>query len=1853
MHGKLFKSLICVLIIATFAFAAALTSGASDEPSMTIDYYNLSYSQYTFVMYAVHAEGIDTPEEIRMLFWASPQDEYLVNTETYSTAYYGHETIRGEGYEIFHSGGITPKKLIDTIYCRAYVNVGGEDYYSEVVKYSPLKYIKDLLASPTADEAGKNLASALRDYGAAAQIKFNWKTDDLLTDTHYFITAENALLDDGFSYGLYKEGTELTLTAVVPAGDSVARWANAAGATIGTGDTLTLSLTSDMSVRAILSSDPDSCEHEFAPWVDASDATCTEAGNVGYYQCTICGRYFDANYDVIDDAVIEALGHDWVDVDAVPATCVPGHTAYRYCARCNETEGYEEIPAAAEHDYVEQVVAPSGERRGYTDHVCSVCGDSYRTDYDYSLYSGVDFSTAGKYPIPQNFSSQAYTIEAAIQLPTTVTGRAGVIVGSYDSTNPAFNLEIYNGGKPRLFVMTVENGVTKKYDYVFNTDIRVVVPEVDTNADPAEAGEENPSGNEGVTAAPPVVKHLAITIEPGLAKLYVDGVLVETKELDEFVFPTVGRMLVLGGDNRTGNSQAFVGTIYSVSVFSDIRTEEEIASDLVWADENDQHCTFSINLLSSSSINQGVVLDNIQEYAQVTNAEELAYHASHGTRNIEVMNDITLDRSVFAIGDVTIYSNTDCTILRDPDFYSDMFVVGENSYGRNLLLDNISCVLNLGKDTATGTLTLDGNKANVTGDVYGSILFVNNSAHVNINGAVMTNNKKVGNSRALAMQQSYANYIGGAAIANINGHVVLNSGTISACEVNSTEISGGDSSAENYRQSMYGGAIYNCSNFTMNGGTISGTGEYAAYYGGAIVNRGRLEILGGVIENHAASHAGGAIYMVASYSASIIIGNENGNATDVIFRNNRTPSSGGVIYVSAYATILINGGATFDGNRAGASSSSGGAIYTSVSCHIGPNTVFSNNSAANGGAIYFDENDANPRSKTLTGVTFTGNTATKYGGAVYVFGAEVEFTDCVFSSNTAGTEGGAVHSAVYSKVTITDSQFTDNESSGNSGALTLRGTEATITGSTFTDNTASGNGGAIYAAYTTVTGENDESTQIPSVVVFTDNTFDGNTSSGNGGAICTATGTTLDVTDNTFENNTAKNGGGIYTTNTTVTGSGNTFDSNEAVPVYTEDPDTGVSSYDSGGCGGGATFSTSPATLTNSVFTGNTAYDGAGIYATGSTTTLTGVTATANAASHVGGFTYTKSNTLTISGTTVIGSATDSTLGNTSGNNGGALYGDTNASMILNGITVAGNTAGNAGGALYVRNHFEATDVEFIGNSANYGGALFIYNTNDAVLDGCTLTANQSTSSVGGAVYINAGSGASATLSAVDTTFSDNTSATTGGAVNINAGCEFDADGCTFSGNTAATYGGAIHVVSGSTLVAEDTTFTGNVATANGGGAISTYKSSANDNRATLTLTNVTLDQNTAANGGALYLSETDATLSGIVTDNSTTGSGGIGYINLGTELTIDEITATGNNAGSYGGGFYVNRSTLNIENDEEEKIIFGALESADPENPVTAEDLETLKNYSSGSGGVIYGTVGANINAKNAIFANNTAYSYGGAIFANPASGIATLTTENCSFIGNKATRTNSSTNYGGGAIAVMSTGAWADYGSTFDGNSGSYGGALIAGETASIALNGTSFIGNESFRYAGGAIQMQDSAVVTISDALFSGNTAYTVGGAINNVSLGALTVTDTDFVGNTSGSHGGAVRLYAAADADVSSFTGCSFTNNAATGTGNGGAFYIASATVSTLTDVTFNGNTALGGTDNSIYAAGTAQTTIDGITFTLPCGTPQINTSTRNVKLTIHSDKVFDQNANAVDITDGYIGGAATVTYVTGD
>lgn len=54
---------------------------------------------------------------------------------------------------------------------------------------------------------------------------------------------------------------------------------------------------------------------------DAVYPTCGEAGNIEYYQCNICGRYFDADKNGVnpEDVFLAAFEHSYVHFDEVPA----------------------------------------------------------------------------------------------------------------------------------------------------------------------------------------------------------------------------------------------------------------------------------------------------------------------------------------------------------------------------------------------------------------------------------------------------------------------------------------------------------------------------------------------------------------------------------------------------------------------------------------------------------------------------------------------------------------------------------------------------------------------------------------------------------------------------------------------------------------------------------------------------------------------------------------------------------------------------------------------------------------------------------------------------------------------------------------------------------------------------------------------------------------------------------------------------------------------------------------------------------------------------------------------------------------------------------------------------------------------------------------------------------------------------------------------------------------------------------------------------------------------------------------------------------------------------------------------
>lgn len=83
------------------------------------------------------------------------------------------------------------------------------------------------------------------------------------------------------------------------------------------------------------------CEHSDMEHFEATDATCTKDGNIEYWHCTKCDKYFTdvAGNGRIEkaDAVLTALGHDVViDAAIEPTYTSTGLTEGSHCARCKE-----------------------------------------------------------------------------------------------------------------------------------------------------------------------------------------------------------------------------------------------------------------------------------------------------------------------------------------------------------------------------------------------------------------------------------------------------------------------------------------------------------------------------------------------------------------------------------------------------------------------------------------------------------------------------------------------------------------------------------------------------------------------------------------------------------------------------------------------------------------------------------------------------------------------------------------------------------------------------------------------------------------------------------------------------------------------------------------------------------------------------------------------------------------------------------------------------------------------------------------------------------------------------------------------------------------------------------------------------------------------------------------------------------------------------------------------------------------------------------------------------------------------------------------------------------------------------
>ncbi|DAA96861.1 TPA: hypothetical protein CPT80_03370, partial [Candidatus Gastranaerophilales bacterium HUM_9] len=160
--------------------------------------------------------------------------------------------------------------------------------------------------------------------------------------------------------------------------------------------------------------------------------------------------------------------------------------------------------------------------------------------------------------------------------------------------------------------------------------------------------------------------------------------------------------------------------------------------------------------------------------------------------------------------------------------------------------------------------------------------------------------------------------------------------------------------------------------------------------------------------------------------------NETITGMPVTFNKNTAKGDGGAILGNK---IYVEG-ATFTSNK---SSGNGGAICANSDIVVNPfaftrddngsvpNSVFTSNSAVNGGAIYAGG------TSLIKNANFTSNKASNRGGAVYA-GDDTLIVGSNFSKNSAAY-GGALYLAEGKTAYIINSSFTGNKASKQGGAI--------------------------------------------------------------------------------------------------------------------------------------------------------------------------------------------------------------------------------------------------------------------------------------------------------------------------------------------------------------------------------------------------------------------------------------------------------------------------------------------------------------------------------------------------------------------------------------------------------------------------------------------------------------------------------------------------------------------------------------------------------------------------------------------------------------------------------------------------
>jgi len=258
-------------------------------------------------------------------------------------------------------------------------------------------------------------------------------------------------------------------------------------------------------------------------------------------------------------------------------------------------------------------------------------------------------------------------------------------------------------------------------------------------------------------------------------------------------------------------------------------------------------------------------------------------------------------------------------------------------------------------------------------------------------------------------------------------------------------------------KATHGGAIITQTGavFNFHGGTIANNEASVAGAGIYVSTKSALNMTGGRVVNNSAKSNGAGIYCLRS--TVNITGGEIGNNKAVA--NSANLMVNGSTCVVNVKNVKIYGGEAKTGAAIVIQSK---GTLNMENCQIYGNKTVS----GHGGAVYV----SNKSHGNFTGCKFFDNQSASYGGAVLVNNfAYANFKDCEFYENTAAKQGGAVWCSVASKSTMEDCTLTKNTAQYRGGAITCKG-DLAMTNCVVAGNTAGTDGGGIHTDINTTSG---------------------------------------------------------------------------------------------------------------------------------------------------------------------------------------------------------------------------------------------------------------------------------------------------------------------------------------------------------------------------------------------------------------------------------------------------------------------------------------------------------------------------------------------------------------------------------------------------------------------------------------------------------------------------------------------------------------------------------------------------------------------------------------------------------------